>query len=718
MLHSAWQPEVDLLETLMQKKSSNNVQRLIVFFYMVILCAPLIVVSTQAKLFDSFSVNENTKPVARPSQRVKGFFNREWQSFGEQFFLQKLGGLRSFLILSYNEAMHHLFRINPQKNYLRAAQFGYYPMDTIVRLNNDVIHYEAFRPHYQRAARRLHVLQNLFDHYGVKLLVVLAPSKVQVYPEYVASYLIAPPDIIRNKVLNYGDVLAENGVNVLNIQRIFSEKKLNSAWPFFTDTSFHWSFWASCLVTNEILHKAEALTGQPFFDIDCSHVSYEKAKWQDRDIAEILNLFSKETIIGKAPFPLISPKSTPKSSREYKIAIVGDSFSEHIIYTLTKALPLLSWKPNWLTFYSYFQSRQIVLLNGKSKLTSFDRERVLPELLKKELVILEVYDANVVRDANGINNMEYGATWFLLNKLLPELNDGAMNPRNFLTSGWEAIGNNEWRTTSKSANFVIRTNQSGETTQLLLDIENRSTKEKGPHALTFSIDGQPIHSINIHPGRQTLKLLVPNTMQSQLSDPLLTEITLSSNTQPLDLVLHHAQITGTGRKFANHQSPFYQEEPASQPINTIDLFSNESYENLDVEGLSAMESNGKENWCWGLGPETKIRFYVDPQLPDSARQLLLTFGFKNGMSPKQAVTVRLNGKDILYFPSQEINKQQQVDRRLKIVTQKGVNVLEFIYNDWNHRKQEFSNTGDPRQLAVAFMNLSLQGANNETLTKN
>lgn len=83
-------------------------------------------------------------------------------------------------------------------------------------------------------------------------------------------------------------------------------------------------------------------------------------------------------------------------------------------------------------------------------------------------------------------------------------------------------------------------------------------------------------------------------MQSQLSDPLLTEITLSSNTQPLDLVLHHAQITGTGRKIANHQSPFHQEEPASQPINTIDLFSNESYENLDVEGLSAMESNGKK----------------------------------------------------------------------------------------------------------------------------
>jgi len=664
----------------------------------------------------SFTIQERTQTIAQPAQLWNGFVKREWQPFMEQRFLSHLASLRSFLILAYNETKHRLFPTRPNNGYIWTPEFGYYPVNTIQRLNNDVLHHDAIKLHYQHAARRLRILQELLSHHGVALLVVTAPPKVRVYPEYAAPYLIAPADTIMSRVGSYGDVLEESGVHVLNVQRIFAERKAVSPWPFFTTTSFHWSFWAGCTVADAIMRKAEDLTGRPFFSMDCSDVDYGKSKWSDTDIASILNIFSTDAIIGEAPFPKITPQQNPRVEIR-KIAVIGDSFSDQIVYALTQALPDMSWSPGWLTRYDNFSSRQTVGMGGRvAAKTPLQQSGALSEILTKELVVMEVSDGNIYRDAANLDRMEFGATRVLLDGLLARTDAGMIDPANFLTSGWRAIGNKQWRTIGGLASFAIRPPGNGNRIQLMLDVENLAPDQSKPRLLDIFLDSKSIGQATMARGRHgVLNLTVPSTVQRQ--DSLVSELSLrDASGQPLDMLLLGAQLVGTDTNRKTNSAIATEVLSSPQVINpagmrAINLFSSEESEDILVEGLSGLESNGKESWRWALGPATRIKFYVDPAWPEQARQLLLKFAFKNGVPiPVQTVTIRLNGEDIRLFSSEEIGVQKQVDADMVLYPRKGVNVLEIAYRDWNHGEKNYGST-DPRKLAVVVMRLSLQGAN-------
>lgn len=661
----------------------------------------------------NFTLQERTQPITQPAQLWNGFIKREWQPFLEQRFLNHIGNLRSFLILSYNEAKHRLFPTRPNDGYIWTPELGYYPVDTIRRLNGDVLHHDTIKQHYQQAARRLRILQEMLSHHGVAMLVVTPPPKVRVYPEYAAPYLIAPAESIMSRAVSYGDVLEESGVNVLNVQRILAQTKAASPWPFFTTTSFHWSYWAGCTVTDEIMRKAEALTGRPFFTVGCSDVEYGISKWTDTDIAAILNIFSKDAIIGEAPFPKITPQQKPGGETR-KIIIIGDSFSDQIVYALTQALPEMSWSPGWLTRYDSFISRQTVGMGGKvTAQAPLQQSAALSEILTKELLVMEVSDGNISRD--NPDRMEFGATQILLDGLLQRTDAGIIAPTDSLTNGWRALGNKQWHTTGSSASFAIRPPTNSDSIQLALDVENLAPGHSKPRLLEILLDGKPIGQATMARGRGVLNLTVPTTAQWQ--DSLVGEISLRDTSgQPLNLLLHGIRTVGADTAKKTNKVIATEALPAPKILDhagmrTINLISSEEPEDILVEGLSGLESNDKESWRWALGPATRIKFYVDPALPDQARHLLLKFAFKNGVTiPDQTVTIRLNGKDIRRFSSEEIGVQKQVNADMGLAAKKGVNLLEIVYQDWNHGKKNYG-SNDPRKLAVVVMRLSLQGAN-------
>jgi hypothetical protein len=662
-----------------------------------------------------FTLQERMQSIAQPTQFWNGFGKREWQPFLEQSFLSHIGSFRSFLILSYNEAKHRLFPTRPNDHYIWTPKFGYYPVDTIRRLNGDVSHHDVIKQHYQHAAHRVRILQELLGHYGVSLLVVLPPPKVRVYPEYATPYLIAPAETIVSQAISYGDVLEESGVNVFNVQRIFTQKKAVSPWPFFTTTSFHWSFWAGCTVTDEILRKAEELTGRPFYSIDCSEVDYGKSKWTDMDIALILNIFSTDTIVGEAPFPTITPQQS-HGEESPKIAIIGDSFSDQIVYALSHALPEMRWSPSWLTRYDSFTSRQPMGMGSKAAAqTPIQPDKALSEILTKELLIMEISDGSIYRDADDLNQMEFGATQILLDGLLTKAEAGEIDPKNFLVQGWRALDNKKWLTTGYSASFSIRPPTNCKGIRLMLDVENLAPYQRKPRRLDVLWDGKSIGQVVIAQGRGMLDLTIPSTAQraSQWQDLLVSEISLRDPSgQPLDLLLYGVQMIGANtdkKETAAEVLPMPQIQDHTG-ARTINLISSEEPEDILVEGLSSLESNDKESWRWALGPATRIKFYVDSG-SDQARQRLLKFAFKNGVPiPGQTVTLRLNGKDVRHFSSEEMDKHELTDAEVMLAARQGVNELEIVYQDWNHGKKNYG-SNDPRLLAVVLMRLSLQEVN-------
>jgi hypothetical protein len=279
-----------------------------------------------------------------------------------------------------------------------------------------------------------------------------------------------------------------------------------------------------------------------------------------------------------------------------------------------------------------------------------------------------------------------------------------------LTTGWRAVGGKEWRATDRLASFVVRPPTDGHSIQLLLDLENLAPDQR-PRQLNILLGDKPIGEATIAPGRGVMRLLLPGA--GEWEDPVVAEVSLrSASDQPLDLLLHSIRGADenaggtTDSGIPTEASP--PQIPARTRMRTIDLFKSPEPEDILVEGLSGLETNGENSWRWALGPATRLKFYVDPTLPEEARRLLLKFAFENGI-PNQTVTVRLNGEDIRRFSSEEIGIQKAIGAEMALQAKTGMNLLEFVYSDWNHGKTDYG-PNDPRKLAIAVKELSLQAA--------
>ena len=694
----------------MRAASAIIVRRLLVLGVMLMMLFPTLGLNV-----GPFVIQERIQALARPAQIWSGLVSHEWQSYLEQRFLFHIGSSRAFMLLLHNEIKHRLFPTRPNDHYIWTPEFGYYAVDSIRRLNDDVLRKEIIDQHYQRAANRVRVLQEILRHHGVALLVVTPPPKARVYPEHVSSYLVSPTATILDQAISYGNVLAQNGVNVVDVQRIFSERKASSPWPFFTTTSFHWSVWAACGITSDILIQAQALTGKDFFKIYCSDIAYGKSFGVDTDIASILNIFSTDAVIGAAPFPKISPQvSSLEESR--KILVIGDSFSDQIVYALTQALPDTGWSPGWLTRYDGFVSRQTFGMGGRvTSQVPLLQAAALPEVLSKELLLMVVSDGSVYRDPDNLNQMEFGATRVLLDGLLSRADSGVIEPKKVLVDGWRAVGSTQWRTSGHSASFAVRPPVGGKRLELMLDVENFAPDTGKPRSLDILVDGKLAGQAPLARGRRGV-LAIKLSDRVQWKDPLVAEITLrDAHGHPLNLLLHGVRVPTAeqgmaANLYSKKEDAVVPTVPNPAEMRTINLISNEEPEDILVDGLSGLESNDKENWRWALGPATRVKFYVDPALSNQARQVLLKFAFKNGMSlPDQTVTIRLNGTEIRRYSSDEIAQHELTVANVVLNTKKGVNQLEISYGDWNHGRKSYG-SNDPRKLAIVVMGLSLQGA--------
>ncbi len=653
------------------------------------------------------AIQENTQALAKPIQLWRGVINREWQPFLEQRFMMHIHGLRAFLILSYNEARHRLFPSRPNAGYVWTPELGYYPVDSIRRLNQDVLRHDVIEQHYQRAARRLRILQEILSHHGVTMIVVAPPPKARIYPEYIARYLIVPSASIMNQAISYGDVLEKNGVNVLNVQRAFLEGKSSSPWAFFATTGFHWNFWAACTETDAILRRVETLTQHSFFKVDCSDVEYGRSKGADADIAAILNIFSTQKVIGETPFPRFVQRGVD-SGYAPKMIIIGDSFSDQILHSLLNSLPEMRWEPSWLIRYDGFSSRQTFGMDGGIKSqTALQHNEALSEILTKEILVIEVSDGVTYREAAQLDSMEHGATRTLLGEFLKR---GMHTLDDFLTSGWRSTGKKQWRTTGSIASFAISPSANGDITELVLDVESQRPYGVSSRRVDVLLDGMPIGQASLAPGRGTVKLTLPSV--SQWQDALVSEVSLRDPSgHPLDLILHAVRNGGLGAEFrsvqqaaANMASTKKKADHTGFP--SINLMKNVIDEEISVTGLSDIESNDKGSWRWATGPVTRLKFYVDPSLSEAARYALFRLALKNGVSiPGQAVTIKLNDKEIHRFSSSEIASRELIDADMALLLSKGMNVLELGYSDWNHGSKDYS--PDPRKLAVVVMDFSL-----------
>lgn len=186
-------------------------------------------------------------------------------------------------------------------------------------------------------SRRVAALQHTLADQGIEFLLVVAPSKAEVYPERM-------PDSVRRAKRASGKAnayealipaLAEQNVRFLDTHRLFLDLKTNHP-PLFAPGGTHWNYYGVQIAAHEAMKRIETETALRFPVVP----DIERAVWQqpvgtDLDLHNMLNLWRFEPHgVAEVPYPVMKPVARRDGVAKVKVVIVGDSFG----FTLVDAL--------------------------------------------------------------------------------------------------------------------------------------------------------------------------------------------------------------------------------------------------------------------------------------------------------------------------------------------------------------------------------------------
>ena len=315
---------------------------------------------------------------------VKGWFDGSYATKCEPWINYSLG-LRSYLVRTWNQLDFTIFN-------MVSRQAG----SQVVIGKNGMLYEHVYIGHYnrpgeagdemlERIARRTRRLQDELRQRGIAMLVVIAPSKVELYPENVPDGMLKSGRDQRKTTYDVIlPMLHEHGVNVVDGPRLFKEWKNNTPYPLFPLTGVHWNYAGAARVIQLIMQDLERQTGKKLPQIEIERVEVARPiRGSDNDLGELLNTWTCKMIAGPQYHPVIR-RIADESTRVPDILFVGDSFvhtlndlmDEHRLYRRRDTL--------------FYHKRRFTAEDPKGTpydRASFDMEK---ELLGRDALVLEI----------------------------------------------------------------------------------------------------------------------------------------------------------------------------------------------------------------------------------------------------------------------------------------------------------------------------------------
>lgn len=275
--------------------------------------------------------------------------NNNWDDYWSGILQEKINiyindniGFRNFLVRVRNQTKYSIFRkptangvIIGKENYLYEGSYieNYFGTNTkpAFEIKNNM----------QKAL----LVQKQLEAKGKKLIMIFAPGKGSIYPQYI-------PDKMKTtkKITNYDlhrKYAIEFGVNLIDFNKYFSEKRFK--YPVYPKYGIHWSAYSCTLAMDSLtkyIKKNTAFTEIPTFKIE----KYELCKPTQKCVAELqkkydttknksrfdylddydlgngLNLLFDLDAIPPSAFPIYEWNTSYTMEKNPNILIVGDSF--------------------------------------------------------------------------------------------------------------------------------------------------------------------------------------------------------------------------------------------------------------------------------------------------------------------------------------------------------------------------------------------------------
>lgn len=350
--------------------------------FVVLLWLP--VLQRASKLFPEPSLFGVEQKAKKPELSLRTWLSGGFQEAYDRYFTERVG-LRGYLVRTYNQFNFSLFRELPKKEGTRIVvgrDNWLYERDYLETYNEPC----RKRPEkLERIVRGVKRLQDELGERGVAFLLVLAPSKVEVYPEYLPAGLLAPG---RGERLSAYDrmrpLLEEAGVNLVDAVALFKTWKPVKPHPLFSRGGVHWNYYSAGLVVEEIVRRLEELTGRDLVNLSVRGVEVDyTAHGTDNDIGDLLNLWKSRSMIGPQVHPVFD-RQAGRGAHRLDLLFVGDSF----VRTLAEIMDAEGVQERCDIFF-YFKRRFAFPGDREEKLS---RRRLdwTKEVLSRDAVIIEI----------------------------------------------------------------------------------------------------------------------------------------------------------------------------------------------------------------------------------------------------------------------------------------------------------------------------------------
>ena len=186
------------------------------------------------------------------------------------------------------------------------------------------------------AIRHMRSVQDKLARRSIPFLLLVAPSKVEIYPEHVpaAQFGGRQLDQITTEYERYRPLLQAAGINLYDGRQVFLDWKKAGARNLFARSGTHWSYSAALRVLQDVRERLNPGMRHPMPAFTVERTVLEPAQGDDIDLLKLLNLLTLFPYNHPHSRPVLAPQQDIPPDQLPRILWVHDSFGWSLIELL------------------------------------------------------------------------------------------------------------------------------------------------------------------------------------------------------------------------------------------------------------------------------------------------------------------------------------------------------------------------------------------------
>ena len=247
-------------------------------------------------------------------------------------------GLRGHLVKTHNQLHYSLFHrvvSTTSTNVIIGKDNWLYEKGYVDKLNTASKDDGAF---IEGRVQQLRILQDKLKDLGIAFVFVIAPSKAELYPEFIPANLLKKP-LPEGTTSDYQQArvaLERQGINYVDTHTIFAREKQEKEYQLFGPSGVHWNKYGAYLAWANLAPLVNDHIRVPLQIPALKRVESRTSELIEADLASLLNFWETALTSPLTDYPVFVDTPIAKTDKP-SVLIVGDSFMFTLVDTVAKA---------------------------------------------------------------------------------------------------------------------------------------------------------------------------------------------------------------------------------------------------------------------------------------------------------------------------------------------------------------------------------------------